>query len=214
MKPQTTKRGYKCVNLYHNKKSHTITIHRLVAIAFIPNDLNLPQVNHKKPVKSMNIISNLEWVSNKENIDHARRHGLFESITGSNCHFSKYTENDIHKVCDMLENKVKISKISKTTGVSKPVIYSILENTRWRTISSQYNIDTDYYKKNFMVFDDITRNKILELINNGIYIPREICDILSLPYTNRNRDSIKNMIKKHKEGSTTIENTNKYYIID
>lgn len=52
-----------------NKKSHSI--HRLVAIAFIPNPENKPCVNHINRNRSDNSIENLEWVTHKENAEHA-----------------------------------------------------------------------------------------------------------------------------------------------
>lgn len=49
----------------------TITIHRLVAIAFIPNPDSKPQVNHKDGNKFNNVFNNLEWVTSSENLIHA-----------------------------------------------------------------------------------------------------------------------------------------------
>lgn len=52
-------------------------VHRLVAQAFIPNPLNLPEVNHKNPgEKFNNTVDNLEWVTSQGNTDHALAHGL------------------------------------------------------------------------------------------------------------------------------------------
>tara|TARA_R110002012_G_C11234954_1_gene564581 strand:+ start:12 stop:512 length:501 start_codon:yes stop_codon:yes gene_type:complete len=58
--------GYKRVQLYHNGKRKTINIHRLVALNFLPNYYNLPEVDHKDRNRTNNSIYNLRWVSISE----------------------------------------------------------------------------------------------------------------------------------------------------
>ena len=53
-------------------------MHRLVAKAFLPNPENLPQVNHKDFDKSNNDVSNLEWVSRADNIQHSHDNGKMQ----------------------------------------------------------------------------------------------------------------------------------------
>ena len=69
--------GYMAVSLQLGKgKMKTIRVHRAVADAFIPNPGNLPQVNHIDGNKTNNNVSNLEWVTEQGNVDHAWSTGL------------------------------------------------------------------------------------------------------------------------------------------
>ena len=80
LKPGLIGNGYPMVCIcYSKKKQKCKIIHKLVALAFIPNLDNKPQVNHKDGNKLNNHIDNLEWVTAKENTNHAWRTGLFES---------------------------------------------------------------------------------------------------------------------------------------
>ncbi len=71
--PKADKKGYLRVAFYENKKNNTFKVHRLVAQAFIPNPLNLPQVNHKDENKSNNTVDNLEWCDNHYNHEYGTR---------------------------------------------------------------------------------------------------------------------------------------------
>lgn len=64
------RQGYFRVQLYKNNKGKHFSVHRLVALAFIPNAENKPQVNHIDENKENNIFTNLEWVTQSENHNH------------------------------------------------------------------------------------------------------------------------------------------------
>lgn len=68
--------GYRRVCLFKYNRTRHFKVHRLVAMAFIPNPNNLPFINHKDGNKSNNNVSNLEWCTPKQNSIHARRTGL------------------------------------------------------------------------------------------------------------------------------------------
>lgn len=62
--------GYENITITYNSEQHFKTIHRLVALAFIPNPDNKLEVNHIDENKLNNTVTNLEWVTRKENIHH------------------------------------------------------------------------------------------------------------------------------------------------
>ena len=73
LKTRKDKKGYTVVTLTKHSKNYVPKVHRLVAIAFIPNPNNLPQVNHKDEDKSNNNIDNLEWCTNEYNRNYGTR---------------------------------------------------------------------------------------------------------------------------------------------
>lgn len=76
LKPTIDKKGYCKVALYNEQGKLSISLHRLVALNYIENPDNKPQINHINGIKSDNKVSNLEWVTNKENTLHAIKNGL------------------------------------------------------------------------------------------------------------------------------------------
>lgn len=82
LKPHLNQKGYQRLTVTINGIKKSPTIHQLVALAFIPNPDNKPQVNHKDGNKLNNHVDNLEWVTNEENRLHALENGLINySIT-------------------------------------------------------------------------------------------------------------------------------------
>ena len=69
LKPRKNHYGYLRFNLYKDGKTKTFSVHRLVAVAFIPNPENKPQIDHINADKTNNTVNNLRWVTCKENIN-------------------------------------------------------------------------------------------------------------------------------------------------
>lgn len=102
----TDKFGYKRVCLTVDNKKYTARVHRLVAIAFIPNSKNLPCVNHLDENKANNNVSNLTWVTYKENSNY----GTVKERRVSNFDYaSKVKNTDIRAMA----KKLKIPLIQK-----------------------------------------------------------------------------------------------------
>lgn len=75
-KIQYNSRSYPYVKLFNKSKSRNISIHRLLAIIYIDNPYNKPEVNHKDGNKHNFSLNNLEWVTKRENSLHALSTGL------------------------------------------------------------------------------------------------------------------------------------------
>lgn len=124
--------AYPYVNLYKNKKSRRFSIHRLIAIHFIPNPENKPQVNHIDEDPANYSISNLEWVTPKENMHHS-----FDKIYGS----IPAGENNKAAIMDDMKvltcytlnkNHTSNQSLSVLYGVGNPKISQIRNGRVWK----------------------------------------------------------------------------------
>jgi len=79
IKPYYTSR----VMLVKDGATKTVRISRLVALTYLPNIQNLPQINHKDGDTSNNHVDNLEWVSASSNMQHAVKSNLFDIHSGA-----------------------------------------------------------------------------------------------------------------------------------
>ena len=78
LKQQYLTTGYARVGLRNSHKNqvrHTFLVHRLVAMAYLSNDLNKAEVNHKNGIRADNRLENLEWVTRSENNQYAWTYG-------------------------------------------------------------------------------------------------------------------------------------------
>ncbi len=86
MKEQSVN-GYRHVTIRAKgcNKTHNFRVHRLVASAWLTNEMDLPIVNHKDGNRSNNQVTNLEWVTYKGNWQHARETGLWKPKNNGRC---------------------------------------------------------------------------------------------------------------------------------
>lgn len=89
---------YARIILSKNGITKTLSIHRLVAEAFIPNPENKPQVNHIDGNKFNNHVENLEWATASENTQHAFNTGLATALRGSQNGAAKLTAEQIAEI--------------------------------------------------------------------------------------------------------------------
>lgn len=132
------KDSYMVINLYNRNGMKTLKIHRLLAVLFIANPQNLPQVNHIDGVKSNNMLSNLEWCTGSSNMKHAHRIGLIprREQKGENNSYSKLTNIDVGQIRYILKNTSWYLKdIGQLYGVCDQAIGDIKSGKRWGHIT-------------------------------------------------------------------------------
>lgn len=125
-------KGYIRVKITINNKATSVSVHRLVALTFLPNPENKPQVNHKNGIKTDNQVDNLEWCTCAENIKHAWRLGLNLATKGENHPTSKLNENKVYAIRVLYAlNKATLKELAEIFNVHKSTIHSIVKNKNW-----------------------------------------------------------------------------------
>lgn len=137
LKPQINKKGYAKVRLSQNRNKKSASVHRLVALAFIPNPSGYPQVDHLDCNKQNNDVSNLEWVTGKENHRRKCENGLNVVKSGEQ-HYTKirgYKEGDHHcckkilqidKHGNVVAEYKALTLAAKAVGVDRTSISKVL----------------------------------------------------------------------------------------
>lgn len=177
--PATNKYGYKVVGLWENGKQSTYTVHRLVALAFIPNPDNKPCVNHIDGDKGNNLVSNLEWCTYSENTLHALENKLKIPEQGEDVHNASITNDQAHEICKLLIEGFRYKDISEKIGTTKEVVSFISLGRTWRHVSDAYKLP-----KQRRGISEETVRWVCRQIEKG-YRNKEIVDMSTNPMVNK-----------------------------
>ena len=110
-------------------------VHRVIAMTFIPNPDNKPQVNHINGIKTDNRVENLNWVNNSENVLHAIDSGLMKYAVGENHGSALFTEEDVLKIRELhASKKYNMVEIGKMFNTNNSRIYEIVSRKTWKHI--------------------------------------------------------------------------------
>lgn len=124
LKQYLTHNGYLRVVVTKGNKRKSNPVHRLIANTFIPNPENKPEINHKDGYKTNNVITNLEWVTRKENMIHAVNTGLVIAPKA----VRKLTPEIIKHAKELREEGRSYKNIGLIYGVSKQTMNRAINN--------------------------------------------------------------------------------------
>lgn len=134
----------KVVDLKKNGKRRTFRVHRLIAMAFIPNPDNLPEINHKDSNPLNNAISNLEWCTHKYNHDYRSTNGAYA-----------ISEETLNAMFTMYDQGTPIKHIAEKLGIgyvrTRKIIRAKRQTKPGWVYREKYHISKEELKK---MFDD------------------------------------------------------------
>jgi hypothetical protein len=131
LSPQS--KSYLTVVLQKNATRKMVLVHRLVAEHFIDNTESKLQVNHINGDKTDNAIENLEWVSHRENLDHAIKNNL--TLKGEENRNSKLKDVDVIKIHSLLQRGTTTKELSESYNISYSTIDGIRTNRYWKHLN-------------------------------------------------------------------------------
>ncbi len=109
------------------------TVHRLVAQAFIPNPKSKSEINHKNGIKTDNHVENLEWVTSKENKEHAVSNGIHANMRGN-----KIKPANVPVILTRLAHGKNRKMIASEFGVGVGAIIRIKNGETWTRIVKKW----------------------------------------------------------------------------
>lgn len=172
LKPKKNESGYLVVNMFHNRKTVTRKVHRLVVEQFVPNPDNLPQVNHLNCDKTDNRVENLEWTTRLDNMRHAFANGCYPC--GEKSNLSKYEKTSIEQTIELLEDgNYTAREISEVSGISLEMVRAICHKKKWKHLTRGLDLgmknarNTNQCLHNSIdraIIKDIEKSEIVEAI--------------------------------------------------
>jgi len=136
LKEYTDNNGYKRLTLNINGRPKKFLIHRLVMLTFTPNDLSdTLVVNHIDCDPSNNSMNNLEWCTQRQNMDHAKENNRMAAQWGEASGVSKFKNFEVLDIIEGLSDGFSGSEIARYYKVSPSTISAIIKGRNWSEVT-------------------------------------------------------------------------------
>lgn len=134
-KARVNRCGYLQMNFSRNDgkgKNITVLVHRLIALTFLDNPNNLPEINHKDGNKQNNAVSNLEYCTASKNQKHAYKMGLQKPLKGEEHPSAKLTNKQAQEIRKIYkEKRISQQKIAGFFNVSLKTVSRVINGQRY-----------------------------------------------------------------------------------
>lgn len=146
--------GYLVVNLYKEGKEKKYKIHRLVGQAFLDNQNNLSEINHKDENKTNNMVDNLEWCDRSYNINYGTHNEKVAKVLS-------IPILQFNKTGDFIRKWNSATEVEREIGISQGHISECLKGKLKSAYGYKWGYAEDYEKIPFKVFDlEMYRKKV------------------------------------------------------
>lgn len=156
-------KGYLFVQLWRGGKCKHAPVHRLVALAFIPNPEGKPQINHINGIKTDNRVENLEWVTAFENMRHAYATGLQSAPQGKDSPVAKLTDEQVRYIRENPDGLTQ-RQLAAAFGVGQCTVSDVQLGKRYRNAGG--HIRMEKLPSSQRVPDDVREQICREYIPN------------------------------------------------
>lgn len=178
--------GYLSVGLTKDGKTKTERVSRIVALTWVDNPENKPQVNHVDGIKYNNIAQNLEWCTSGENIRHAHKSGLSKNRASF-----VYIQDRLREINPYITYN---PKVITPVGIGRVIIDDVsyrieYENDRFENLVKSIRLWKDDFKMVVRPLSDLTK----EIIHKG----KKFVPLIELAKLNMKRENWK-VFKKGK----------------
>ena len=130
--------GYELAELFLNGKSKNFRVHRLIALTFIDGHEEGLVVNHLNGIKDDNHYFNLEWVTQKENVQHAWETGLYDG-------YVERVEQGIEEIGKLYTQGYSTETIANKTGLSMSYIQKLIKRNNFEEPKVRFKFPKDEF---------------------------------------------------------------------